>query len=81
VTRSLSQWRVHVEAHELLAGRWAIAEQVLQVDAVNDIEARVLATRQLHVAAGVRPSHVLLRRTYVRTSATPTATPARSARR
>jgi hypothetical protein len=75
MTRCTTAWLVRVEAHDLHAGRWSIAEQVLEVQAINAIQARGHATRQLHVAAGVAPWRPLLRTTYVRTSATALGAP------
>lgn len=64
--RPAPAWKVAIEAHDV--ARWSIEEQVLEVRAVNEIEARVAACRQVHVAAGVAPWKPLLRITYLRCS-------------
>jgi len=63
--RPAPAWRVAIEAHDL-HGRWTIAEQVVEVRAVDDVHARIAASRQVHVAAGCPPWRPLLRRTYLR---------------
>jgi hypothetical protein len=61
-------WRVSVPEH--VVARWRIPEQVLEVNAISDVQARIAATRDVHRAAGVPGWRPLLRRTYLRTSAT-----------
>jgi hypothetical protein len=74
-TRRLSPWRVEIEAHKL-AERWSIEAQVFEpIYAINEIQARIQASRELHRRAGVPPWRPLLRRTYVRTTATPIKIP------
>jgi hypothetical protein len=67
----LSAWLVTVEAHEV--ARWSVEEARLEVYAINDTDARIQATREVHRQAGVPPWKPWMRRTYLRTSATPMA--------
>ena len=57
-------WRVRIEAHDL--GRWSIPEQIVEVRAVNDVQARIAAAREAHRAGGLPPWRPLLRSTYLR---------------
>jgi hypothetical protein len=67
--RPLPLWRVVVAGHTV--ARWTIGDEVLEVRAINEVGARVEATRAVHRAAGVAPWRPWLRFTYLRTSATP----------
>jgi hypothetical protein len=60
-------WLVTVPAHDV--DRWTIPAQEIHVHALNDIGARIAATREAHRDAGVAPWKPLLRDTYSRTSA------------
>jgi hypothetical protein len=57
-------WRVEVEAHEV--ARWSIEEQVIEVRAVNETQARIAAARQVARAAGLPPWKPYVRRVYLR---------------
>jgi hypothetical protein len=62
--RPAPAWKVAIEAHDV--ARWSIEEQVVEARAISDVQARIAACRQVHVAAGVPPWRPWLRTTYVR---------------
>jgi hypothetical protein len=64
-SRPAPGWRVHVQAVEV--DRWSIREQTLEVRALDPIGARIAATREAGLAAGLPPWKPALRRLYVRT--------------
>lgn len=66
--RTRAVWRVDILEHQV--ARWRIPAQSIEVHAVDEVQARIEATRRAHVAAGCPPWKPLLRMTYLRTAAT-----------
>lgn len=58
-------WRVQVDEHDV--GRWRVEKQVVEVRAIDPVQARVAAAREAHRVAAIPPWRPLLRFTYLRT--------------